>query len=238
MAVSIIALILIWAFVAFIVDNEVKIPSPYATLLSFIEIVRDGKFFLRLGNTLFRVIISFTISFSLAIFLGVLSGFINPIYYLLKPLLLLQRSIPTMAVILLALIWLNRELAPILVGGLIVFPVLYTSVVTGIRAIDKKLLEMVKVYKLDFKRKLKCLYIPSVKEAIISISAVSMSLCIKVTIAAEVLSQPRFAIGTSFQMEKVAVNTAGVFAWSFIAIIIASIFEYLVGLKWLDKLKK
>ncbi len=232
MLFSILAVILIWEIASIVVGNEVKIPSPQSTLKALVLIVSDKSFFTKLTNTIGRVLISFSLSFTIAVVFGVVAGFFKPFYYLLKPVLIVQRSIPTMAVILLALIWLNREIAPVLVGSLIVFPIIYTSVVTGIRSIDTKLLQMTNVYKLDNKTKIKYLYLPSIKKSLISISSVAISLCIKVTIAAEVLSQPKNAIGTSFQMEKVSLNTAGVFAWAIIAITIASFFEYLISMKW------
>ncbi len=238
MAFSIFTILVIWEVLSIIVGNDVKLPSFIDTLKALYIIITDETFFISISNTMIRVLKSFSISFVFAVILGILSGFFNPIYYLLKPIILVQRSIPTMAVILLSLIWLNREISPILVGSLIVFPVLYTSVVSSIRQVDKKLIEMVNVYKLDLKRKIRYLYIPSIKESLLSISAVAVSLCIKVTVAAEVLSQPKNAIGTSFQLEKAAINTAGVFAWAIIAILIASLFEYIVGLKWLKRIKK
>ncbi len=238
MAFSICTILVIWEVLSIIVGNDVKLPSPVDTVRALYMIITDEMFFISISNTMLRVVKSFSISFVIAVILGILSGFFNPVYYLLKPILLVQRSIPTMAVILLSLIWLNREISPILVGSLIVFPVLYASVVSSIRQVDKKLIEMVTVYKLDIKRKIRYLYIPSIKESLITISAVAVSLCIKVTIAAEVLSQPRYSIGTSFQLEKASINTAGVFAWAIIAILIASLFEYIIGMKWLKQKNK
>lgn len=227
-AISIIALLVIWTIFAYIVNSPIKIPSPYLTFTEFIRIITDDKFVLQVANTMYRVLVSYLLAFSLGIGLGILGGYSKAIYYLLNPIMLLLKSMPTMAVILLSLIWLGREISPILVCFLIAFPIIYIATVNAIRNIDKNLLDMAYIYKFSNKKILKHLYIPSIHSSLVSIAPTSFSLALKVCIAAEVLSQPKYAIGTSFQMEKVALNTAGVLAWAFVAIILAGLFEYLI----------
>ncbi len=141
-----------------------------------------------------------------------------------------------MAVILLALIWLRSEKAPILVAFLVTFPILYQNVVQGIRQVDLKLIEMVNLYGVNKWKILKDLYLPSIRSYLLAGMSTAMGLTIKIVIAAEVLSQPYLSIGTSFQLEKAHLNTAGVFAWSFIAIVLASIFDWIIeGIRYWNK---
>lgn len=222
--------------IASLVDNPVKIPSPLETLKALKIIVTDDVFYIQILTSIKRFLTGFSISLLLGVVLGMLSGFFTPIYYLLKPIVLTQRAVPTMGVILLALIWFNREVAPILVCVLVIFPIIYSAVVSGIRQIDKQLLEMAVIYELSGKRKLRHLYLPSIKSSLLSVASAAIGLNIKINIAAEVLSQPRYAIGTGFQMEKVALNTAGVFAWSIVAILLAGFFEWLIAAGFEKKL--
>ncbi|MCT4509972.1 MAG: ABC transporter permease subunit [Tepidibacter sp.] len=201
------------------------IPTPKSTVMEFIKIIRSQNFIIIVLSTLVRVMIGFLISFISALILGLLSGFFKPVYYLLKPLIVIQKSIPTMAIILLAIIWLKSEKAPILVGILIIFPIIYATVIQGIKSVDIKLIEMAKVYKLSKMTVMKDIYIPSIRSSIISVASATIGLNLKVIIAAEVLSQPSVSIGTSFQIEKANLNTAGVFAWALVSIIIAGGFD-------------
>lgn len=238
MLLSIVIILILWKVISFIVNRSIKIPSPEETFKALITIITGKYFLLQMVASLRRILIGFLVSFVMGLVLGVLSGLFDPIYYLLKPIILTQRAIPTMAVILLSLLWLNREMAPILVGVLVIFPIIYSAVVNGIRQIDKKLLEMCQVYQIKCKRRLLHLYLPSIQSALLSVSAAAVSLNVKIIIAAEVLSQPKYSIGTGFQMEKMAFNTAGVFAWAIIAILLAGVLEYLVSFKYLKKLRK
>lgn len=226
--ISVIALIILWKVISVVVGKEIIIPSPESTLERLIFIIKQDNFIPSIMNTLIRTILGFLFAFTLALILGMLSGFFKPVYYLLKPVVLINKAMPTMAVILIALIWLKSEIAPILVGFLVIFPILYSSVILGIRNVDTKLIEMVKMYKLSNTKIIKDIYIPSIKSYLTTAASTAMGLNLKVIIAAEVLSQPRVSIGTSFYIEKVNLNTAGVFAWSIIAILMAGILDGII----------
>lgn len=231
---SICLLLIIWKTLSLIVDKEIIIPSPESTFREMIRISSHPNFLTAIFNTLRRAIIGFIIALGLGLSLGMLSGFYKPVYILLKPFVLINKAMPTMAMILLALIWLESEKAPILVGFVIIFPIIYENVVQGIRNVDVKLVEMMDIYDVDRFTKFKDLYIPSIRSFLHGATVAAMGLNLKIVVAAEVLSQPRISMGTSFQIERANLNTAGVFAWALITIILAAILEQ--GLKVLKRI--
>ena len=226
-------ILLLWWLAAATVNNSVTIPSPIETIKALMEIITSKYFLLQVLGTLKRALSGFAIAFISGVVFGVLSGVFSPIYYLLRPLVIAQRSVPTMAVILLALIWLDNAIAPILVGVIVIFPIIYGAVVNGVREMDVQLLEMAQIYHLSRKKKLRHLYLPSISSSLRAVAAAAISLNLKITIAAEVLGQANNAIGTGFQLEKVSLNTAGVLAWAMIAILIGWLLETIVGLKFM-----
>ncbi|PAB60679.1 ABC transporter permease [Anaeromicrobium sediminis] len=226
--ISTVVLILLWKITSIMVGRSIIIPSPEETLENLVTILMSTDFLRAVMSTLTRVLIGFSLSFLLALILGIISAFVTPFYYLLKPIVLLQKSVPTMAIILLAIIWLDSEMAPILVGFLVIFPIIYSAVVQGVRDMDPKLIEMANVYELSVYTKVMRIYIPAIRSSLFSVISTALGLNLKITIAAEVLSQPNISIGTSFQIEKSTLNTAGVFAWSLIAIFIAALFDMII----------
>ena len=223
--ISTIVLIILWKILSVIVDKEILIPSPENTFIETIRIVRGPNFINSVVNTVKRAIMGFMMALAAGISLGMLGGFSKPIYYLLRPIVLINKAVPTMAMILLALIWLQSEKAPILVGFVVIFPVIYENVVQGIRNVDVKLVEMMSMYEVSRLGMLKDLYMPSIRSYLYGGLSAAMGLNLKIIIAAEVLSQPKISMGTSFQIEKANLNTAGVFAWSLITIFLAGLLE-------------
>ena len=224
--ISIFSLIAIWKIASLIINKDIILPSPEATLKEIITIIRTKVFYIAIYNTVKRATIGFVISFGAAVITGIIAGLVKPVFYLLKPIVLLQKSVPTMAVAIWVLMWLDAEKAPIVVAALIIFPIIYNNVVHGIKSVDPKLIEMAHIYKLDKKTIIKDIYIPSIKSFLLSATSISVGLNLKIIIAAEVLSQANISIGTMFQQEKASLNTAGVLAWAFIAVVIAAVFDY------------
>jgi len=214
--------ILIWKTASVLVAKEIILPSPEATLIYLGGLLGEGSTWIALGSTLRRVLLSFLMNMVFALAAGVASGFSSSVYYSLKPLITIMKAVPTMGVILLSLIWFNSETAVIFVCTLIVFPVLYSSVVTGIHHLDTNLLEMHHVFKIPWPKTLFRFVLPSLRPYLISGVMSGLGLSMKVIVAAEVLSQPRTGIGTMFQIERARLNTTGVFAWSLLVIFLTA----------------
>ncbi len=229
-----IIIIIIWIILSKLINNEILFPSVRSTLTSLIEIVKEPRFFTILGYSLLRSIIGFVFSLLLAIILGILSSISKFIYNLMVPIIDFLSSVPTMAIIILALIWLNNEISPMFVGFIMVFPILYETVLKSILNVDKKIISMSKIYKVDKITLIKDIYIPSIFISLGYIFTSTLGINLKMVIAGEALSQPRYAIGSNLQLQKIYLNTSGVFAWIIIIIFIAKIFEYTQkGIKYL-----
>lgn len=227
---SIVFFLLLWEILARFIGREIILPTLGRTLSQLWLIVTADNFLRTLGATAGRIGITFLIDLGAAMVLGCLAGLFKQVEQMLKPLEIATRAVPTMGIILLSLIWLDSERAPVLVCSLIIFPILYRSVVEGIKNMDPNLKELNDVFQVPFYKRLSGFYFPSVKPFLLSGIKAALGLNVKVMIAAEVLSQPDIAVGTSFQIERARLNTAGVLAWSLIVILLAAAFEKLINL--------
>jgi len=232
---SILSLIIIWKVLAVIINKSILVPSPEETFKELIYIIKSSYFVVTVLGTIKRVLLGFFISFILAIVLSLLAGFNNIIYYLLKPIVTIIKVIPTMGIILLALIWLKSEYATIFVGFLIIFPILYENNLKGIKSVDKNLLEMGKIYEISHYNLIKDIYFPSMKPFILAGINNALSINLKIIVAAEVLSELPNSVGSFLQIEKTSLNTPGVFAWCLVALIIGGSFEIILG--YISKIK-
>jgi NitT/TauT family transport system permease protein len=219
-----------WGVLARVINNSIIIPSPAQTMQSLLEIAGRDRFTMHISRTLVRSFQSFGLSVAMALILGVLSGLYRWVNHFMVPILALLRSVPTMAVIILTLIWLSSDTAPVLIGLLVVFPILYESVRRGMMNVDTRLIEMANLYAVSRADIIRDIYMPTIYMYLSSVIGSSLGLTLKTVIAGEVLGQPRFSIGASLQLEKLFLNTAGVFAWIVIVVILATLLEYAVRL--------
>lgn len=225
---SISFLMILWKMISFFLNNELILPSPESTFLSVLSIIKHETFHGTLKATIFRGITGFLISFSIALTCGCAAGNNKLIFYLLQPLTITIKTTPVLAIILLAIIWLNTELVPAFVCFLVVFPIIYSNVTEGINSVDIKLIEMAEIYKIKKLEKLKSIYLPSITSHLIAGTSTAIGLTWKAVIAAEVICQPFNALGTKMVEAKIDLDMPALFAWTAIAIILSSISEFIL----------
>lgn len=229
---SIFFFLIIWEGVALYIDNSLLFPRVSEIFLSLKNLVASGDFILILWNTLSRFFISIVFSLILAIIFSVASYRYEVISFLLFPFIIFLRAVPTIAIIIVVLIWSSVERVPIVVGMLILFPILYESILGGIKNVDKNLLKMSKVFKVSTKRVVRDIYIPSIYYSISSNIPSYMGLTFKVIIAGEVLSQESLSIGGEIFINKIYLESSNIFAW----IIVVMVLNYFLekGLKTIN----
>lgn len=225
--ISKVLIIIVWIIVSKLVDNGIIFPTIKSTMISLWNIVSNPDFLYILGYSLYRSLTGFIISLVFAITVGIISTVSKLVYNIMVPIMDFLRTVPIIAIIILFLIWLSNDFTPIFVGFVMVFPILYESVLKGILNIDSNIIEMTKIYKVDKITLIKDIYIPSIFINLRLILSSAIGINLKMVIAGEVLSQPKFAIGSSLYLEKMYLNTSGVFAWIIIIIFVSKGFEYM-----------
>ena len=150
------------------------------------------------------------------------------IYNFLYPITVFLKAIPTMAFIVLLLIWTSKDFAPTIIGIVISFPIFYEATLNSLLNIDEGLLHMVRVYRVSRSDKLRFVIMPVIYIEIKKILTSTISLIFKVVISGEVYSQPQYGIGSNIQFEKIQLNTAAVIAWMIIIALIVCIFDFIM----------
>jgi len=226
---SILVLLLVWKLLAVFWHQEIIMPSPELTLTKLWMVINSVTFWPSVGATLARGLIGFAISCVLGVILGFAAGFSAPIFWLLQPWVTVIRTTPVMSVVILAIIWFRSDIVPIFVTFLMIFPIIYGNVVAGIKNVDRQLLEMAHMYRVKSRRIIFELYFPSILPYLLAGASNAMGITWKVIIAAEILSQPVYAIGTNLMIAKIYLETGQVLAWTVVAILISFVFEYLIN---------
>lgn len=224
-ALSCAILLFLWQIIAQKINNDIYLPTIGQVMSSLIDIVISQVFYMDIIYSLGRCVYSFLFAMILSIVLGILAYINNSFKNFLKPINTLASSIPTMILIVLALIWFDKSNAPFVVGVAIVFPILYDSVLGAMTSIDKGIMEMARLYKIGIKNKISKIYFPAIKFRLASILLSSFSLALKIVIAGEVYGQPLYGIGARIHIEKVNFNTSGIFAWIIIIVVLSMIID-------------
>lgn len=217
---------LTWYVAALVAGSEFIIPMPSSALKTFFALFADATFYAAFGSTLLRSAIGFTVSLILAAVLAVLSAAFTPLKKLLSPLVSVCRALPTMAVVLLLVIWAGAKSAPVFVALLVIMPTLYSSIIGGIEGVDGKLVEMCAVYNVSRRDTIFKVYLPLTMPAVASPVAGALSLTVKLTVAAEVLANTAGSIGALMQTSRAYFETARLMALTIATVIVSLLLEF------------
>lgn len=228
---SVAALVLMWVFwlVAYYgVGNSLIVPSFSETVESFWRYLGSGEFWVAVGNSLLRTFLAFAISFLLAAAFtgfGLLGSWCKA---LIKPITVIIRTLPTMAVILIIfkITYGNRTLSPVIVTVLVLFPMIYSQLTAAVEGIDGGIKEMADVYGVSKRERLFKIYLPLVSPAVFSQTGANISLGLKVMISSEVLVNTARGLGGMMQTSSGAGEVACLAALTLAAVILGLIIEF------------
>ena len=215
----------LWQVIAIIINNDIYIPKIQQVIEAIKLIFMEQDFWKIILSSFYRTILSYILALVFSMILGVL-GAVYPFFqYLMQPVNSFAKTIPTMVLVVLLLVWFDKDITPFAVGFAIIFPVIYEGVRNSLVQIDNNIIDMTKIYEVSLKDKIRKIYFPVMKFYFMSIFVSTFSLTFKVVITGEVYGQPKFGIGSQIQLEKVNFNVSGIFAWIVIIVFISIFLE-------------
>jgi sulfonate transport system permease protein len=144
-------LLLIWEIASragFLPPNQ--LPAPTDVGREMWDLAVTGNLAGHIGITIYRVLAGFLIGTAVATVVGSLTGYSRFFRELLDPLVQSLRNVPSLAWVPLFILWLGiyetSKVTLIAVG--VFFPV-YLNLMTGIQGVDRKLVEVGRVYRLN-----------------------------------------------------------------------------------------
>ena len=217
--------LLVWQGASMAIDQQILLVSPVRVVVRLLEMALTAELWTSIGFSLLRIGAGFLLAAALGAGLAALSARFSRVEELLAPAMLAIQSVPVASFIILALIWFSSRSLSVLISFLIVLPVLYTNLLSGIRAADPQLLEMARVFRVPALRGIRYVYLPQVLPYFRSACGSALGLCWKSGIAAEVIGMPDGSIGEQLQQAKIYLNTPDLFAWTLVIVLVSLIFE-------------
>lgn len=219
--------LIIWQICSMAADNDIILVGPIDTLSSLAMQIKELSFWQTIVHSFMRITTGFLAAFLAGILLAGFAYRFSLAGEFLDPLVQLMKSVPVASFIILALIWVGSKNLAVLVAFLIVFPVLYIQVLAGLKSTDPKLLEMADVFHIRGFKKIYYIYQPAVLPYLTSACQSALGMSWKSGIAAEVIAVASLSIGEQLYLSKIYLDTAGLFAWTFVIILLSVLSEQL-----------
>lgn len=206
---------------------EILLPSPTQTASSLAALATTALFWKSLGLSMLRVLIGILCSLIIGTLLAVLTSVSPFARALFSPLMGAVKSVPVACFIVLVFLWMNTATIPIFITALIVIPIVWSNVAQGIASTDGHLREVAQTFGFSRTKRLRMLYVPSVFPYFMAACRSALGMAWKAGIAAEVLAPPLFGIGKGIYLAKTDFDSAALFAWTFVIVIVSYAVEKL-----------
>ena len=227
----------VWQVAALVVDQRILLVGPGGVLVRLGELVVTAGFWATVAHALGRIVAGFALAAVVGVLAAALAATSRVVDALLTPLLAAVRTTPVVSFIILVLLWADSGQLAVVIAFLMVLPVLYTTVLEGIRQRDRALLEVAQVFDVPLLRRLPAIDVPAVLPYFSAGCRIGVGLAWKSGIAAEVIGLPQGSIGERLYEAKIFLSSADLFAWTVVIIALSVGVEKLV-LALLDRLER
>lgn len=212
-----------------VVGNDFVLPSIFDVLKSISEIATDSESYQIVMTSVVRTVLAVGISFFTALILATVAYFNEKFEEFFHIFYIILKTVPTISIMIICLLWFGREGSVTVIVSLIVFPIIYSGILFSYKNIDKSLILNTSTYENEFFIKLKRVYLPLIRNGMLEALRNTLSLGFKVTVMAEVLSQISKGIGKELYFAKINLNMTDIFAWTLIMIAVSVIFDGIVN---------
>lgn len=229
-AAAFFALFALWGAAYAIVGNPYLVPSLKDTFSAMGKILTEKQFYTAYFQTFFRVLQAFFISFIPALALSVAAYLYSPVRKIASVFVSALRALPTMAVLLMILVWSTPKKAPVIVAFLALFPLLYTGVLSALFSVDERYKSVCTVYKVPLFKQIFGMYLPQIFPSVLRESAGALSFSLKLVVSAEIMANTFKSVGGLMQDSKIYLDMPRLFALTLLVVITGLILETLGNL--------
>lgn len=229
--------LMLWELADRLVENRIILVGPVNIVSALIRQLSQNDFWIISGASFSRIAAGFLLSFAIGFILAMGAYRFRLLKDFLEPVMVTLKTIPMISFVIMLLIWVGNQALTIYLSFLIVLPIIYTNTLSGFQNANKDMMEMATVFRLSPWKRFMYIYRPAFMPFLISSCRVSLGMSWKSGIMAEVIGTPKPSIGREMYAAKAYLQTADLFAWTVIVIVLSILFEkaFMLLLKKLNK---
>lgn len=214
-----------WLIVHAAVKNNYILPSFWEALKECGRLFTEAAFWHAFLNTLLRTFWAFLFSLLLGAGLALVANLHGAVRAFFAPIISVLRTVPTMAVILMLLIWTSPRVAPVLVALFVLFPSFYAATLSALDEVRENYGDLARVYHVGAGRKIGRMYLPLASPSVLRQAGSIFSMGLKITISGEVLSNTFQSIGGLMQEAKMFVEMPRLMALTLLSVFVGFALE-------------
>ena len=216
-----------WQIAAVSIHQSILLVTPVSVAKRLLTIYQEPGFRSAVLYSLRHTWAGFLLGLFIGILLAFFAAYVSWGETLLWPWITCAKSVPVASFVVICLIWMSNRNLSVFIVFLIVTPVVYQNLLSGLRARDPELQEMARIFRMKPLRRLRYLTVPQLFPYLYAACRVSIGMAWKAGIAAEIIGTPAGSIGKMLYLAKTYLDTDDLLAWTVIIVVLSLISEKL-----------
>ena len=217
--------LLFWQIIAMRIHQSILLVSPVEVAARLLTIWREKEFFPSVLYSLGHVLAGFGLGFFCGTGLAILAFHSKAARYLIQPWMSAAKAVPVAAITVICLIWLSNRNLSIFISFLIVLPVIYHNMLTGLDSQDQGMTEMVRLFHFRKIDAFRYVLLPQLVPYLLSSCKTAIGMAWKAGIAAEIIGTPAGSIGKLMYTAKIYLDTDDLLAWTVVTVLLSILTE-------------
>lgn len=220
--------ILLWETLARLLSKSLILPKPEIVFRVLGGLLFQASTYNTALQTAWKVLLALSLVLVLGVFLGLLLGLVRPLHDMSRPIIMVIQAVPVISWLSLVIFtWGISWQGPVFIAFLSLLPTAILTTIAGVQNLDRKLLEMARIYRVPWPRVLKDIYLGSLLPFFIAVVDVSLGQAWKVILVAEFLVGDQ-GLGVQISWARQVFNVPGVYAYTLLAVILGMLTERLI----------
>ena len=208
--------------------GEYLFPSPGRVWRGLVDVVRGGELWMHVWASLYRIGLGFAAACLVSLVAGFLIARLRLARLVVRDITAILNSTSVFVWIVLAMIWFGlTDRAPIFTTFMITLPVMLSTIIEGVENVDRKLLEMSRVYKFGDLDRFIHITVPSTIPYLVAGMKVGFALGLRVSVVSEIFGVTT-GIGYMMNFSRDTLRTDMVFVWALVLIVVMVIVDKLL----------
>jgi NitT/TauT family transport system permease protein len=225
---GVLLLLVIWQLLSLFSGTKFLLPPPRDVFVRFGQLFSEKEGWLAVIQSGERILQGVFLSAMVALFLAFVAWRVKIMQRLIAPFVLLMKTVPIVSFILIALFFLGNQVLTIFICGLVVFPMVYESVLAALSGVSHELLEMAHVFCFKKRDTLRFIIVPACRDPFLAAMSVAIGMAWKAGVASEVLSLAKPSIGWHLHDSRLYLDMEGLLAWTLAIVLLSFISEKLI----------
>lgn len=226
--IGIVFVFVLWYILSITYNNSLVIPKISEVFNSVLALLSSLRFYNLFFTMIIRILITLLGSLIIALILSLLSFISNKIHSFLNPIIVIMKTVPIIAIMILLLMSIGMRMAPYIATSFVIIPLIYEMTYSALKGIDKTITEDIKTITGINLTVICKFYLPLIFPNLVTSLIQSFGLGLKVMLMAEFISPMRDTFGAEINRYYTNNDMPNVFAIVIIVIFVVYLTDKLM----------